>query len=463
MTNAFLQSLKTAFVDPFKKFNSQTPTMPTLKTSVNNLMSVAPKQSTPFYPTPTGKPIVPKTPAPNMSTVNGPAYGGAPQVYNSQTLPLLQANVGPSTFANVKSTAPVVKPTVPTITAPKTTSAGAMINAATGGVVPSPTIPNGGAPMTTPTLPEAPNPLESAVSEAEKTYRGNLAQTPEEIAAEEELSRLSEGFKKSYQNTADQTIPLEFITGQQKSIENRALNLAEPLKDKLARLQAKRTSALEASKFALDRADSNLKAEKDKVKPTTVSSGESVIQFNPKTGQYESLYTGAKGAGEGFSLSAGQTRYDANGNPIATATDPEKKAAEEARGKASQNVLDIVDTLIGSDTNAISGVPSIGAFLPGSNAQKTKNLYNQLKGMLSLENRSQLKGSGAISDFEFKVLEQAATSLGRNLSDADFRSTLNTLRKDLADARAKSLASSGGGNTGGNVVTTTIGPINTNW
>jgi hypothetical protein len=320
--------------------------------------------------------------------------------------------------------------------------------------------------MTTPTIPDTITPLETAVSEAEKAYRANLAQTPEEIAAEEELSRLSEGYKKAYQNTADQTIPLEFITGQQKSIENRALNLAEPLKDKLARMQAKRTAALESSKFALERADANLKTEKDKRKPTTVSSGESVVQFNPKTGQYETLYTGAKGAGEGFSLSAGQTRYDAYGNPIATAVDPEKKAAEEARGKASQSVLDIVDTLIGSDTNAISGVPSVGAFLLGSAAQKTKNLYNQLKGMLSLENRQQLKGSGAISDFEFKVLEQAATSLGRNLSDADFRSTLMKLRKDLADARAKALASTGGtgaGNTGGSVINTTLGPINTNW
>ena len=147
MTNAFFSALKTAFVDPFKKLNSQTPTLPTLKTSTNNLMSMAPKPTTPIYPTPSGKPI---TPAPNMSTVNGPVYGGAPQTYNSQTIPLLSANVGPSTFANVKSTAPVVKPTVPTITAPKT-AAGGTINPSTGGIVPSPTTPTDGAPMTTPT------------------------------------------------------------------------------------------------------------------------------------------------------------------------------------------------------------------------------------------------------------------------------------------------------------------------
>ena len=61
--------------------------------------------------------------------------------------------------------------------------------------------------------------------------------------------------------------------------------------------------------------------------------------------------------------------------------------------------------------------------------------------MLALQNRQQLKGSGAISDFEAKVLERAASSLGRNLSDTDFRATLTQLRKDLVDARNQALAS----------------------
>lgn len=422
-------------------------------TSLFNNLTKTKTTNTPVYPTPDGKPITPTT-------------------YNSQNMPLLEAKVGPSTV--IPSTPKTTETTVPKVTTPvlpttpKLTSSGATINPSTGGVVQTPTT-ESTAPSPTPTLPTLPNPLETAVTEAEKTYRSNLNPTAEEIAAEEEMSRLGESFRTAYQNTADQTIPIEFITGQQKSIENRALNLAEPLKDKLARLQAKRTAALESSKFALERADAALKTEKDKTKPTTVSSGESVVQFNPKTGQYETIYTGTKSAGEGFSLSPGQTRYDAFGNPIATAPDQDKITATQSAGKATQEVLDVVDALIGSDTNAISGLPSATAFIPGTAAQKTKNLYDQLKGMLALQNRQQLKGSGAISDFEAKVLERAASSLGRNLSDADFRATLIQLRTDLVKAREQALASgwtpgsTTGGNASGGVINTSLGPINTNW
>lgn len=68
-------------------------------------------------------------------------------------------------------------------------------------------------------------------------------------------------------------------------------------------------------------------------------------------------------------------------------------------------------------------------------AALAKNQYNQIKGILSLDNRQKLKGSGAISDFEFKVLSDAATALGRNLSDTDFSNQLVKIRDVFKAAR----------------------------
>lgn len=69
--------------------------------------------------------------------------------------------------------------------------------------------------------------------------------------------------------------------------------------------------------------------------------------------------------------------------------------------------------------------------------QELKNQYNQLKGILSLENRQKLKGSGAVSDFESRTLEQAASSLGRNLNDADFEKQLKQIRGSIATSHGQ--------------------------
>lgn len=104
------------------------------------------------------------------------------------------------------------------------------------------------------------------------------------------------------------------------------------------------------------------------------------------------------------------------------------------RQMALSTDLDVVNQLLNSDTNAITGVAQNPFNFVGLSNQKTLNLYNQLQGILKLENRQQLKGQGAISDFEFKVLGDAASSLGRNLSNGEFRSTLQKV-KDVLEGK----------------------------
>lgn len=71
---------------------------------------------------------------------------------------------------------------------------------------------------------------------------------------------------------------------------------------------------------------------------------------------------------------------------------------------------------------------------PGSNEQQAKNQLQQIRASLSLENRQKLKGSGAISDFEAKILGQAASSLGTNLSNTAARQELAKIKGVFATA-----------------------------
>lgn len=107
-----------------------------------------------------------------------------------------------------------------------------------------------------------------------------------------------------------------------------------------------------------------------------------------------------------------------------------KLGANVQAGAEKQEMIELIDKLAGGDIGAITGVLRTG-WVPGTQGALTKNYFNQLKGMLSLENRSKMKGSGAISDFEAKTLDRAASALGQNLSEDQFRAVLNDLRINL--------------------------------
>lgn len=95
-----------------------------------------------------------------------------------------------------------------------------------------------------------------------------------------------------------------------------------------------------------------------------------------------------------------------------------------------------LDNILGPVDQAIGG--------KFGEAATAKNLYNQLTGILALEGRQKLKGSGAISDFEFKVLKEAQSALGRNLNLTEFNKQLEKVRGVLEDRKNFLEASRGG-------------------
>lgn len=119
----------------------------------------------------------------------------------------------------------------------------------------------------------------------------------------------------------------------------------------------------------------------------------------------------------------------------------EVTATAQAANDTATGSINLINNLLSNPgVNKISGIIQGGlklGNLGGANAQLARNQYNQVKGLLSLENRSKLKGQGAVSDFEGKMLESAASSLGRNLSDEEFVRQLKQVRGAIATSHGQ--------------------------
>jgi hypothetical protein len=85
---------------------------------------------------------------------------------------------------------------------------------------------------------------------------------------------------------------------------------------------------------------------------------------------------------------------------------------------ARSGTINTINTILGDPSLKFAvGLQTLNPLnsLPGSGAQAVKAQIEQVKGQLALSNRSQLKGSGAISDFESKTLDKAASAFNTSL------------------------------------------------
>lgn len=336
------------------------------------------------------------------------------------------------------------------------------------------------------------NPQSAKLAMDEKNAAAkNLSDVNMEIIKQQTESR------RRYDNTLDTAGGLKTGTQAGATVDRRRSNA------ELADLSLRRMDALGASEYASDivqqyldagatieEAEKAASAESEKVltleEATTLG-----VPYGTTVGEARLKGIIPQTADEAFTLSEGQARYDSQGNLIASkgktyapgtggvgsayvpganpAVDSWVKIIQSGKGTISSVPANIknavaqalssatpaksqtateIDTLIDSlltrNTDAITGVPDPRSFLPGSDGQLTRNMYNQLKGLMSLDKRTLLKGSGAISDYEFKVLEQAASSLGKNLSNEDFRFVLADIKNKLNAGAAPASGDMGG-------------------
>ena len=427
MAYNFLQSLQ-----PFK--NLVAPFMPSASTqpkpkpapSLTSNFSTAPVTPALNY-TPYRAP----TPAPNMSTINGPAY--APPPVMSSVKPAPASVAPPSAPVKPYVAPPVSAPSAP----PPMTSQGQQINPATGGIVGQGAGAGAGA-GATPAAPPAPPPIAPVipqsyyddVSRAEGDVKANTPITPDELAAQAELDTLQESFRTGYQNTAQQAIPMEFIVGQQKAIEQRKIGLAEPLNARMSRLQAKRLSALDASKFALERADKRLELETGRNKPVSLGVGENLV--NPMTGKTVASggsMTDKQALDTFYNLT--QTYPDANvsWNP---ALSPQQnlqaaqKAASQSPSFQAKNTVYAINPLTGQPqiiSKMGGGAFGAGGGAPSGGGVNADTLAPELKAALTnVGGNVQFFDKSKITAAQLPYLQRASQEMGVPLlekADAD--------------------------------------------
>jgi hypothetical protein len=365
--------------------------------------------------------------------------------------------IKPGEIINLKNS--TGQPTTPNIT---TNPSGVGVNSTTGGVVPPPVIPTAPPapviPETTPPIvppaPVVPPPptgqgyYSPEYKAKEAAYASNLQITPEEEANQTQLDNLLSSTRLGVAGKEGQGrgIPLELIRGQQAQMEKQGLLLTQPLQARAALLQAKRTAALEASKFKLEQEGKKIdytgtqKTEKGKLdaeasKPVNVSPGSSLV--NPTTGRV--IYTAPEKIKEKESDSnIGKTVKADNGKTLMWNTMTQKYDIPIGEGGMSesdttnlvvlQSKAKIIDSILtnpdGTDNSNIDKIVGTSAldaaeFNLSYAAGTTQDLILNVEQMIDKETLDTLLALkkaggtlGALSEKEADMLRSAATKLG---------------------------------------------------
>src|SRR3990167_203421 len=145
----------------------------------------------------------------------------------------------------------------------------------------------------------------------------------------------------------------------------------------------------------------------------------------------ETGFLSKKDVDQGFTLSPGQIRFDKEGNAIATggprpATEAEitkalEKGEKDEQARSTQvSTIGLVNTILGDPNfNRVIGGGAERFFSAAGLAGTAgvRGQIQQLKALTALEGRTQLKGSGTISDFEARMLAESANALNAAITE----------------------------------------------
>jgi len=169
---------------------------------------------------------------------------------------------------------------------------------------------------------------------AMEAYINSLKPTSAEEEASKRISNVRSSISSGMQQASEQAIPMNFITGQQQAIENRGLNMLDPMESELERLIAQRTAesqglnarqqfetALAGDTMMDDRYSDDVARDERRYAYGVARDESAPIEIDGRLvrktadGQYEEVYATPPEPPEmpkPFELSEGQSRYEYN-------------------------------------------------------------------------------------------------------------------------------------------------------
>lgn len=301
-------------------------------------------------------------------------------------------------------------------------------------------------------------------------YLKSLEVSPEEEAKQQQLDAISQrqallrqNYNQGDENIRTQSIPMQFVTGQQAALQRQYTNQQEgiaaeslPLKDQLALLQQRRAANQAAAKANLDFEQAQYKTEQEQSKPVEV--GGSLIQYDPATGTYKTLFSKPQEAAKPEIREANGIIYERQndgtwksvaGSPKTDTQQPEVKtingqsaqwdagsnswvpvslpvATSPEKTQKAQEVMSLAQDLLNSSSlgSAVGPISSKFPTFSGDTADFEAKT-NRLKSLLTLENLGLLKG--AMSDKDLELLSSAASALSTGMSEQGFKTELQNI------------------------------------
>lgn len=290
-----------------------------------------------------------------------------------------------------------------------------------------------------------------------KRLQGDVSLAQENQSALQSQAKARADFENTlYQNSIESQRANK--TDAQQTLANTATALLAQLNTLPDQATRDNYIRQKASELGLSIDEVNSALQKAQIsEPIKLSEGDTL--YDPKTGK--PIFTAPKSyksTGSGLGLGGGGGALSPLAQAVLNGTISLDKLTPTQRGQVAAELvnsgvqssrqlslssnLEAVNALLKNPniqriSGYLQGKLGLGDFLPS--AQLALNQFNQIKGILSLENREKLKGSGAISDFEFKVLSEAASALDRNLSDSEFKSQLQKIRDVFAGKYAQTI------------------------
>lgn len=235
-------------------------------------------------------------------------------------------------------------------------------------------------------------------------YSALLGNTTGIDSAQKAIDDQNNAARTGIQNIGEQPIGMQFISGQQKSIEDRNTNLQIPLAQRLALEQQKRQASLDSIKFQLDNKYRNdVLNKKDTTLPTSVE------EYNfAKSQGYTGTFSQYQTEDANRKASVAKAGATSVNNILPSSQNLTTRETSDALMSVNQinNVLDNPDF-----DSAFGPKGIINRNIPGSAAQTVVALTTQILDKAAVAARGQLKGQGQVSNFEVQMLKNAQSAL----------------------------------------------------